>query len=362
MKKPFALTALLAMTLTLTATPILATVFDWEKAVSLYKQNQFRVAIAEFQKVLAEYPDHSDSWKFVGLAYYQLKEYDAAIQPLEKALALKRKEGRNDPDLYHALGQSHVALKQFAQALPYFETLVRLQMNVGANFYMLGVTYANLNRPNEAAEAFQKAVKLDPKDDESWYYLGVQNFRAGRLPEAIANLRNGVSADPKNPEILGLLAEALLRQGTGETDERKAGALYEEAIKVATTLQSVRADANSTELLGRAYLAAKKYTNAELTLSRALETSKQPSAALYFNLGFAHAQNKSWARAADMLAQADKLNPNDLNTLYYLGYVYENLRRYPEALATYTRAYEASGRSNTDLKASIERVMPLAKK
>ena len=87
MNKLFTFTALLMMTLILTATPALAATFDWEKAVSLYKQNQFRVAIAEFQKVLAEHPDHSDSWKFVGLAHYQLKEYDAAIQPLEKALA-----------------------------------------------------------------------------------------------------------------------------------------------------------------------------------------------------------------------------------------------------------------------------------
>jgi tetratricopeptide (TPR) repeat protein len=114
-------------------------------------------------------------------------------------------------------------------------------------------------------------------------------------------------------------------------------------------------------LLGRAYLAAKKYTNAEMMLSRAVEGTKQPSAALYFNLGFAHAQNKSWARAAEMLAQADKLNPGDLNTLYYLGYVYENLRRYPQALEAYTRAYEASGRNNADIKASIDRVTPMVK-
>jgi tetratricopeptide (TPR) repeat protein len=338
-----------------------AGVFDWERAVSLYKQGQFREAIAEFQKVLAEYPDHSDSWKFVGLAYYQLKEYKPAIVPLEKALAFKRKEGRNDPDLIRALGQAHISLKQYEQALPYFETLTRMQMSVASNYYMLGVTYANLNRAEDSAQAFQKAVKLDPKDSDSWYYMGVQYFRNGKLSDAITSLRNGLTATPKNPEILGLLTEALLRQGAAETDERRANALFEEAIRVATILKSVRDDAGSTELLGRAYLAAKKYTNAELTLSRALETQKQPSAALYFNLGFAHAQNKSWARAAEMLALADKLNPGDLNTLYYLGYVYENLRRYQHALDAYSRAYETSGRSNADLKASIDRVSPLVK-
>ncbi len=361
MRKIFTVSALLVLISAATFAGARAASFDWEKAVSLYKQGQFREAIAEFRKVLAEYPDHSDSWKFVGLAYYQLKEYQPAVEPLEKALALKRKEGRNDPDLYRALGQAHVSLKNYEKALPYFETLVRVQMNVAANFYMLGVAYANLNRAEEAAESFQKAVKLDPKDSDSWYYLGVQHFRNGRLNDAIAALRFGLAADHKNPEMLGLLAESLLRQGANEADEKKASLYFEDAIRVATGLRSIREDAASLELLGRAYLAAKKYTNAEMTLSRALEASKEPAAALYFNLGFAHAQNKAWARAAEMLSQADKLNPGDLNTLYYLGYVYENLRRYQPALDAYTRAFEASGRSNADLKASIDRITPLAK-
>jgi superkiller protein 3 len=336
-------------------------VFDWEKAVSLYKQNQFREAIAEFQKVLEEYPDHSDSWKFIGLSYYQLKDYKSAIKPLEKAMELKRKEGRNDPDLYRAIGQSHMLVKDYEKALPYFETLARVQMNVASNFYMLGVTYANLNRAEEASDAFQKAVKLDPKDSDSWYYLGVAHFRGGKLNDAIGDLRAGLAADPKNPEMLSLLTEALLRQGANENDEKKANSYFEEAIRTATNLKTLREDATSLELLGRSFLAAKKYTNAEMTLSRALEASKPPTAALYFNLGFAHAQNKSWARASEMLTQADKLNPGDVNTLYYLGYVYENLRRYPQALDAYNRAFEASGRSNADLKASIDRVTPYAK-
>lgn len=360
MKRVCQITKIVAV-LVFTSTFAQGGLFDWEKAVSLYKQGQFREAISEFQKVLAEHPGHADSLKFVGLAYYQLKEYQAAISPLEKALAIKRNDGRNDPDLIRALGQSHLSLKQYEQALPYFEMISRMQMNVAANFYMLGVTYANLNRTQEATEAFQKAVKLDPKDSDSWYYIAVQQFKNGQMNEAINSLRSSLAITPKNPEMLGLLTEALLRQGTGESDEKRANALFEEAIRVAMNLKSVRDNADSAELLGRAYLAAKKYTNAEMMLSRAVEGTKQPTAALYFNLGFAHAQNKSWARAAEMLGQADKLNPGDLNTLYYLGYVHENLRRYPQALEAYSRAYEASGRNNADIKVSIDRVTPLVK-
>jgi tetratricopeptide (TPR) repeat protein len=359
MKMVFAALLISISVATSAATPFIK--FDWERAVSLYKQGQFREAIAEFRKVLEEAPDHPDSWKFIGLSLYQLKDYGSAIQPLEKALELKRVANRNDPDLYRALGQSHMLLKNYDKAIPYFETLVRVQMNVAANYYLLGVTYANLNRSEEASGAFQKAVKLDPKDGDSWYYLGVAHFRGGKLNDAITALRSGVAADPKNTETLGLLTESLLRQGANESDEKKANSYFEEAVRVATDLKNLREDAASLELLGRAFLSAKKYTNAEMTLSRALEASKPPSAALYFNLGFAHAQNKSWARAAEMLAQSDKLNPGDFNTLYYLGYVYENLRRYQQALNAYNRAFEASGSNNADVKASIDRVTPLAK-
>ncbi|MDX2034011.1 MAG: tetratricopeptide repeat protein [Blastocatellia bacterium] len=337
---------------------VMAGVFDWERAVSLYKQGQFRESIAEFKRVLSEYPDHSDSWKFIGLAYYQLQEYQPAIEPLEKAIALKRKEGRSDPDLYRAVGQAHLSLKSYEKALPWFEMLSRTQMNVAANFYMLGVTYSNLNRAEEAAEAFQKAVKLDPKDGDSWYFLGAQNFRNGKMTEAIAALRSGLAAEPKNVEMLGLLTESLLRQGAAETDERKAAALFDEAVRLSTTLRGMKEDAGALELQGRALLAVRKFMAAETALTKAYEATKQPSAALCFNLGFALAQTKAWTRSSEMLAAADKLNPGDVNTLYYLGFVYENMRRYAPALDAYTRAYEASGRSNDDLKASIERVTP----
>jgi hypothetical protein len=41
--------------------------------------------------------------------------------------------------------------------------------------------------------------------------------------------------------------------------------------------------------------------------------------------------------------------------------VYENLRRYPQAYEAYSRAYEASGRANDDLRARAERIAPFAK-
>lgn len=332
----------------------------WDRAVSLYKQTQYREAIAEFKRVLEEAPNHADSWKYIGLSHFQLKEYEQALAPLSKALELRKAEGRGNTEIILALGRCHLQLNQHDRALSYLETLVKQQPDA-ISYYLLGFAYANLKRTNEAVQALKTSVKLDAKDADTWYYLGVIQFRAGNIDGALEALRGGTAAAPENVEILKLLSETLVRRGLAEADPTKANTFYEEAIKAAVKLKTVRDDAVSTELLGRTYLAAKKYTSAELTLSRALSLTKEPTASLYFNLGFAHAQNKSWARAADMLLQANRLNPADVNTLNYLGFVYENLRKYPQALSAYNQAYEASGRTNVEIKEAIDRVTPMVR-
>jgi protein O-GlcNAc transferase len=338
------------------AMPAVANLFDWERAVSLYKQGQYREAITEFELVLTEYPDHPDSLKFIGLCWFQLREQARAIEPLEKALELKRREGRNDVELIRALGQALLALNRYEQALPYLETITRLQLENAANHYLLGVAYANLNRPEEALVALRKSLQLNPRDGDTWYYIAARQFQAGQVREAVVTLRQGLAAAPPSGEMLRLLTESLLRLGTAEADEKLAQASFDEAVRIALQLRGLRDDAESTELLGRAYLGARRYPLAEQTLTRALALTPTPGATLCFNLGFVLARMKQWKRAVEPLTQASQLAPDDLNTLYYLGYVQENLRQYTAALEAYTRAWELGGRSNQELKASIERV------
>lgn len=356
-KTPGAL-ALLFVTVTVAAAVV---TYDWERAVSLYKQGQFHAAIEEFRKVVAEFPNHADSWKFIGLAHYQLQEYGEAMPALQKAIELKTAEGKTDPDLLLALSRVQIALKKYDESLPFLEALAKQKPELASNHYMLGVAYANLNRSDDSIASFRTAVRLQPDDADAWQFLSIQLFKLNRLDEAAASLRKGLAVAPKRAEMLALLAETLIRRAVEEPNETKAAAQYDEAIRAAISLRQVREDAASLELLGRTQLAAKKYAAAEASLQRAVTLSSTPSAALYFNLGLAQAQLKSWQKAAESLSEADRLNPNDVNTLYYLGFVHENLRRFAQALDAYTRAWEAGGRTNADLKASIDRVAPFAK-
>lgn len=330
--------------------------FDWERAISLYKQGRYDEAIREFEQVLTDQPDHADSLKYIGLAWLKLQEPARAIAPLQATLDLKRRDGRNDIELYLALGQSLLSLNRYDEALPHLETLVRLQPGVSATHYLLGVAYANLNRPEDSEGAMRRTLQLNPRNLDAIIYLATRQIQSGGYREALLLVRRGLATAPQSPDLLRLFAEANLGVGIAERDERMAASSLNDAISAAQRLAGIREDVTSTELLGRALLAARRYQPAERALTRAFEMSTNPTAALCFNLGFALARARSWNRAIEKLEQADRLAPDNLNTLYYLGYVNENLRRYQPALEAYTRAWESGGRSDPELKTSIDRV------
>ncbi len=339
--------------------------FDWERAVSLYKQGQYRAAIGEFQGVLTEHPTHADSWKFVGLAYLALEAPAEAIPALQRAFELKEQQERIDPSLRRALAEAHLAERGYAQALPHLEWLTGTVATRGpegeraGDWYLLGLAYAGLERGEEATRALDRALTLDPGNLAALQFLAGRSIREGRPTEAIARLRMGLVTAPKQAELWGLLAEALLRQASEVPDEKARGPLLEEAIRSATTLTSLREEAAAFELLGRAYLAAGRYPQSERALSRSLQGNEQPGANLYFQLGYVLVQLKSWKRAIEMLTQADQLAPQQVPTLSLLGFAYENERRYPLAYETYRRAYLASGETDADLQRSFERLSPL---
>ena len=342
--------------------------FDWERAVSLYKQGQYRAAIGEFQGVLTEHPTHADSWKFVGLAYLALDAPAQAIPALQRAFELKEQQERTDPSLRRALAEAHLAQQEYAAALPQLEWLTGIRRTGAAtglggertgDWYLLGVAYAGLERGEEATRALDRALALDPGNLAALQFLAGRSIREGRPAEAIPRLRAGLSTAPKQAELWGLLAEALLRQASEVPDEKERRPLLEEAIRGATTLTSLREEAAAFELLGRAYLAAGRYPQAETALTRSLTRQDQPGANLYFQLGYVLVQLKSWRRAIEMLTQADQLAPRQVPTLSLLGFAYENERRYPLAIETYRRAYLASGETDADLQRTLERLTRL---
>ena len=72
-----ALTAVLAASVPASAQTADA---DWDSGVSHYKQQQYRQAISDFQKVADGHPDFANTYFYIGLSHFRLKEFGKSIE------------------------------------------------------------------------------------------------------------------------------------------------------------------------------------------------------------------------------------------------------------------------------------------
>lgn len=143
-----------------------------------------------YRQILQRYPDHSDSLHLLGVIALQTAHFEAALELIGRAAAL-----RPDAGLYrNSLGQ---ALER-------------------------------LGRDDEARAAYEAAAELDPEYAEPLSNLGNLLMRHNRLPEAEASCRAAIERDPRFAAAYSNLGNALKERG--ELDE--AIAAYRRATEL----------------------------------------------------------------------------------------------------------------------------------
>src|SRR6185369_8373866 len=293
---------------------------DWDSAVSNYKQQKYRQAISDFQKVADSHPDFANTYYYIGLSHFRIKEFGKSIVALSRYLELAEKGGgKADPAARAALGRAYLITDDVQKAVTTLTVATQQITDDPTNFYYLGVAYQKLNQNDKAIAAYESALKLNPKEVNTLDQLT-------RL----------------------LLAKAL---------ESGAPADYQTAITRAEQLRLVRDDADTATLLGSAYLGSGDYAKASVHLAKVVETNPKDGAG-WFNYGLSVSRSKQFPKAETALQKATTLVPDNADAFAELGYVQESLKKYKEALGAYTRANEL--RPNAQLQEAIDRVKGVA--
>ena len=71
---------------------------DTTHAYQLLQQKQFAEAAKEAKAIAAQFPNDSEAWKIAGFAELNLKQYEPAIDDLQKAMDLQEVLKREDPE------------------------------------------------------------------------------------------------------------------------------------------------------------------------------------------------------------------------------------------------------------------------
>ena len=167
------------------------------------------------------------------------------------------------------------------QAVPEFQTAIRLQPDLADAHYTLGVLYWQRGEFDKAVAELQSAIQNQPSYAEAHYTLGAVFKQQGKLPEAAAALREAIRLQPDFAGAHTTLAAVLRQMGDtqGAAEEAKEGA------KIAASTNNLQAATFSTNS-GKRLLGAGDVGSA-IDQFRSAIRSDPGYAAAHYQLGLA---------------------------------------------------------------------------
>jgi tetratricopeptide (TPR) repeat protein len=278
---------------------------DFNKAVALFKREQFREALQEITPVVNENPDWEFGHRLVGLCYYNLKDYARAVRAFEKARELKSTE----PAVYLGLAESYYNLGQTDKAVAVLDekkSLLDGSKRRSDRFsYHKIRAYALFEQKRfaPAADAMMQAFSLSAGKGSDWLLLGISYFKSDQNDKALQALNKALQLDPSLKEADRYLLRLKAAEG-------------EKALK--------NRDYNRARQIFREAVEQDPYDNA-----------------LKLNLGLTEIGLKNWQAAADILLPLEA-SADSYRYFYYTGYVMEKLENDVQARRFYEKAVAIS--------------------
>jgi len=156
-------------------------------------QGMYKQALAQTDQVLSAYPEHEGALLVSGIAYVRQGQPEAAVDTLEKFVALRRDQPRANIDTiletaYYFLGESYMKLGRPDEAIPVLEAALAISHTDADALYQLGRAYQAIGQPKAALERYRRAVRLVP-DFAEVYTSMIVSYSALDQPDYVAYAR-----------------------------------------------------------------------------------------------------------------------------------------------------------------------------
>jgi tetratricopeptide (TPR) repeat protein len=180
-------------------------------------------AVDALERLLALRPGDASAWRQLGSANLVLLRWDPAIAAFERAMDLSGE----DLNLLLALGYARERKPELERALALYRRAARLAPASPAPHYRIGRALMTLGEASAAERELQKARDLDPTFAAPLSFLGELQLERGDVELAIETLERAVALDSEFYEAYYQLAQAYRRSGRDD-DAKSAIARYAE--------------------------------------------------------------------------------------------------------------------------------------
>ncbi len=250
------------------------------------RHGDFARAISAFQQLIANGADSPELRDNLGIAYYQIRDFNSALHQFRIALAASP----NSAPANLFAGLSLLKLERPKEALTYLDRAHHAQPADSAPVLAAAQAEIALNQVRSARTSYEQATRLEPRNAEAWYGLAVTNRVL-----AEQKLKNSKSA-----------AKAFMDSS-------------EEAMQRAMRLNPDSVHARM--LLGESFRIAERYQESVREYQAA--TAQQPGlAAAWSGLAASYSASGDDESAQKAAARAHELDPNDSDTNALIAAIY----------------------------------------
>lgn len=264
------------------------------RGLAFFLNNEYRLAIEDFEQAIALVPKFIWAYGLRGIAYYLLNEYQLAITDFDYAIKLAPRFAW----AYAKRGIAYRQLKDYERAFEDFDRALTLNPDYARVYVERGIAYKEIKEYKQAIVDFDRALELDPKLDQA-YIIRREMYLLLEDPQQIIEDLDSVLA-------LNPIAWAYICRG--ET-----------------------------------YSQIKEYRQAIEDFDRAL-TLDPNSAAAYYNRGFAYRNLREYEHAIKDFDRALELDPNYVWAYAGRGETRRLLREYQQAITDFDHAIALDSR------------------
>ena len=168
-----------------------------EQAEADFQAGRYAEARAGFEKLLVLRPEVATTvHQRIGFTYIQEKQYDKALEHLQKVLDA-------DPSnsvVRGIMAQAALEAGMLDRGMELLKGMDESAIKSPDIFFNIGINFVNANRTDEAIVYFTKAVTLDPAYADGYFRRGLAYLGAGKSAEAKADLNKFLELQPTGAE------------------------------------------------------------------------------------------------------------------------------------------------------------------
>lgn len=285
------------------------------------QNNNFTEAIAIFNKIILEQPEHHLAYFLRGFAKMQLGDFLGAESDFNTTVMIHH----GYSPAYYYLGVVKAEDKDYYDALKNLDKAIAINCTNSDYYNARGYVKTMIWDTTAALKDLNMSLSINGSNANAYYNRSVLWLNTKKFDRALQDCNKAISIQPTFYELFQLRGHIKLMEGDS------AGAKNDFEFIISKDSENIAAYYN----LALYYHDKKDYTNALKYYTRVTELNPYNSEC-YFNRAASYAENNHYAEAAADYSNVIRINPDNLMAYFYRAELRRELKDIKGAIDDYS--------------------------